>query len=206
MLQINGEDVSSVSLSALLALPVLQHACSSFLSELSAGAGTNQVPASVLPHLCLFQGEEAAVDAKQLPLVIGSQDATTCLITLVYCPVEQLVWCAHVDGQDLGVQDVSSLTSLLPRMQQPQLYLVGAYCNHTGAGPAAAQAFLQLMHFLPAAMQLRLCCIAAANTASDGSPRCCQLVLNTTTQTVHPWMFSDRGPEVPRRFAAQALR
>lgn len=69
-----------------------------------------------------------------------------------------------------------------------------------------AQSFLQLLRTLDARIQVHLCCVGVVNTAADGSPRCCQLVLDTSSWQPLPWVFSDRGPEVPRRFVAQHCR
>lgn len=72
--------------------------------------------------------------------------------------------------------------------------------------PGTAQGFLQLLHSLDTRIQPLLCCVAEANTAPDGSPRCCQLVFDMQSWQPLPWLFEDRGPEVPRRFAAQHCR
>lgn len=156
--------------------------------------------------LCLLQGESAAVDASAVPgIKIGSQDATTCLVVLLWCPVTQYIWAAHVD-QPLHSKDVAHVTTALQHMQQPQLYIAGGYCNAQALGPRISQHILQQFHSLPAAITLQLLCVAAANTAADGSPCTCDLVLDTATGSVHPWRFADRGPEVPRRFAAHHCR
>lgn len=63
-----------------------------------------------------------------------------------------------------------------------------------------------MLYNLDRRVQLQLCCVGAANTAPDGSPRCCQLVLDMRDWQPHPWLFADRGPELPRRFAAQHCR
>jgi hypothetical protein len=137
---------------------------------------------------------------------VRMQDATTCMVAILSCPATQLVWCAHLDQELLGQDDTTLLLRALSRMQQPQLYLAGAYCDSKGRGPATAQAFLQLLHSLQPAVHLQLACVAEANTAADGSPHSCCLVLDTASQTPYPWVFSSRGPEVPRRLAAQHCR
>jgi hypothetical protein len=71
MLYVNGELLSSISLETVLGLACLQQATSSFLQQLNS---SSTVPDNSVPYLCLMQGEEACVDAKQLPgLIIGSQ-------------------------------------------------------------------------------------------------------------------------------------
>ncbi|KAF6253475.1 N-terminal asparagine amidohydrolase-domain-containing protein [Scenedesmus sp. NREL 46B-D3] len=204
MLYVNGTLLSSISLEMIHGLACMQQATSNFLQQLDS---SSTVPDNNGPYLCLMQGEEACVDSRQLPgLVIGSQDATTCMVAIISCPATQLVWCAHLDQQLLGKDDVTLLLDSLSNMQQPQLYLAGAYCDTKSLGPATAQAFLQLLHSLQVAIHLQLACVAAANTAPDGSPHSCCLVLDTASQTPYPWVFANRGPEVPRRLAAQHCR
>lgn len=206
MLYVKGEQMSDVSLPKVLELAPIQQATSSFLQQLHSSS-SNIVPDNNGPYLCILQGEEASMDAKQLPgLIIGSQDATTCMVAILSCPVTQQVWCAHLDQDLLAQEDISLLQHSLSIMQQPQLYLAGAYCDAKGRGPATAQSFLQLLHSLQTPIHLQLACVAAANTAPDGSPHCCCLVLETASHTPRPWGFADRGPEVPRRMAAQHCR
>lgn len=74
MLHVNGEQVSDISLLHVLGLAPIQQATSSFLQQLHSSSSSNMVPDNNGPYLCLMQGEEASIDAKQLPgLMIGSQ-------------------------------------------------------------------------------------------------------------------------------------
>lgn len=158
-------------------------------------------------NLCLLQGEAASVDASESPpgLLIGSQDATTCLVAVLWCPQRRCIWAAHID-QCLSSGDMTLLEHSLQQMQQPTLYMAGGYCDHKNLGPSLAQNLLQQFHSLEHQIRLQLLCVGSVNTAADGSPIVCQLVLDTSKGTVHPWLFADRGPEVPRRFAAQYCR
>jgi hypothetical protein len=200
-LSLQGVRLETADLESLLTHPVLAEACESFLRESPIHPDTQ------LPSLCLLQGEQVTIWSKCLPgLLAGSQDATTCLIAIIWCPASQYVWAAHID-QNLGPADINSISSALNYMQQPQLYLCGAYCNENNRGPATAAAFLHVLHSMDEhEIHLKLSCIGAANTAADGSPRSRQMVLDTRSSTVHPWLFSDRGPQLPRRFAAQHCR
>jgi hypothetical protein len=80
-------------------------------------------------------GEVAIVDSTELKLLIGSQDATTCVVAILACPVTAMVWAAHLDST-LGHLDVQDLQSILQQMQQPQLFMVGGYCTEHGQGPS----------------------------------------------------------------------
>lgn len=71
-----------------------------------------------------------------MDLLVGSQDATTCIVAVLACPITTVVWVAHLDDLELGCQDVAELESALQQMQQPQLYLAGGYCEESGRGPS----------------------------------------------------------------------
>lgn len=60
---------------------------------------------------------------------MGSQDATTCVIAIIGCPVTGVVWAAHTDHPHLGDADVQQIEAALQQMQRPQLYLAGGYCD-----------------------------------------------------------------------------
>lgn len=188
-------------LDALLCLPALQQRNQDFL----AGAGTSTADAAA-PVLCVLQGEAAVARLDRAPwcdgLLVGSQDATTCLV-VVLAAHQQCVFAAHLDDAELGSNDLQLLASALDAMQQqPRLWLVGGYCDAGGLGPRLAAGLLRLLHDLAAHVRVELCCVGAANTSADGSPLACSLVVDTRTLTARPWLFHDRGPQLPRRFAA----
>jgi hypothetical protein len=66
-----GDLLSRISLETILGAACMQQATSRFLQHLNS---SSTVPDKSVPYLCLMQGEEACIDAKQLPgLIIGSQ-------------------------------------------------------------------------------------------------------------------------------------
>lgn len=67
---------------------------------------------------------------------IGSQDATTCVVAMLACPSSRIVWVAHLDSVHFGDRDIAGVEHALKQMQQPQLYLVGGYCDAAGQGPS----------------------------------------------------------------------
>lgn len=76
------------------------------------------------------------MSTRHLPgCLVGSQDATTCVIAILACPATGVVWVAHLDSQ-IGEKDATYISSALAQMQQPQLFLVGGYCDARGAGPS----------------------------------------------------------------------
>jgi len=139
-LSLQGVCLETIDFENLLTHPILAEACQSFLNEPLIH------PEKQLPTHMLDVGEQVTLCSECLPgLLIGSQDATTCLIAVIWCPASRYVWAAHVD-QNLGQADIDSIISALKCMQQPQLYLCGAYCNAGNRGPATAAAFLQVLH------------------------------------------------------------
>lgn len=83
----------------------------------------------------MHAGETATVRSNNLQPLVGSQDATTCVIAVLSCPETAVVWAAHLDYPALGQQDVAGIRAALRHMQRPQLYLVGGYCDDAGRGP-----------------------------------------------------------------------
>jgi hypothetical protein len=71
-----------------------------------------------------------------MDLLVGSQDATTCIVAVLACPNTTVVWVAHLDDLALGCQDMLELKRALQQMQEPQLYLAGGYCEESGRGPS----------------------------------------------------------------------
>jgi hypothetical protein len=83
-----------------------------------------------------YAGEQATLRCPPQGLLVGSQDATTCLIAVLACPATRIVWAAHID-EPPGDGDVASLIAALQQMgERPQLCLAGAYCDAKAAGPS----------------------------------------------------------------------
>jgi hypothetical protein len=188
----------------------------------SSGCGTMVPPGSGC--VWLMQGEAALVTfpPEQQPAAavgetagpapieyVGSTDATTCVIAALRCPVTRQLWCAHLDHLPDADHAAQIRSLVCGSMRQPQLYLVGGYRDDPRLeGPHLAQALLTMLHGMPAAIRLSLCCVGAANTDAGGAPRSRQLAVEAATGAARPLLFAaaERGPEVVRRFAAQHVR
>lgn len=199
-----GAPLPSAGLDAVLGLQEVQQATQAFLAGAAAGSTITAPAAAGGVVLCVLQGEAAVARLDSAPwcngLLIGSQDATTCLVVVLAS--QECVFAAHLDDVVLGAHDLALLARALGTMQQPCLWLVGGYCDAHGLGPSLAAGLLQLLHSLPQHIRVQLCCVGPANTSADGRPLSCSLVVNTRTMTPHPWLFHDRGPQLPRRMAA----
>jgi hypothetical protein len=55
---------------------------------------------------------------------------------MLACPSSRIVWVAHLDSVHFGDRDIAGIEHALEQMQQPQLYLVGGYCDAAGQGPS----------------------------------------------------------------------
>jgi hypothetical protein len=202
MLTLDGEPLQDVSVEALLRSPTVEAANAQFLSQpqLELPAGTRGI--------CVLQGEAASVPlpsgASEARLTIGSEDATTCAIAVLLS--RSHAWAAHLDSSSCS--DSSALQRAFAAFTRPEpepvaLYLAGCYEEPSGVGRRVAQAVLQLFHALsPWPLELRLCCVGAANTTPAGAPRSRQLVVDCSTGAAFPHTFADRGPCIPRRMAA----
>lgn len=88
--------------------------------------------------------QAATADLTHEPgLVIGSEDATTCVIAVAECRNSGLVSAVHVDE---GVSSAQTASHLLAGMSRPQIYLCGAYCDKESKGPKVASAILRHLH------------------------------------------------------------
>jgi hypothetical protein len=133
--------------------------------------------------------------------MLGSEDATTCVIAVLLSGSH--AWAGHLD--EGSCSSSGAIERALSQLSPPvSLYLVGSYEEGpSGVGRMVANAVLRLFHTLsPSPLELRLCCVGAANTSPTGEPLSRQLVVDCSTGAAHPYTFADRGPCVPRRMAA----
>ena len=174
----------------------------------------------VVPRgLCVLQGEKAllkpsavrkAVDkAKEsgLEAWVGSQDATTCVVVGLWCPLTKACFVAHMDTQTDA--DAASLLEAVEEMERPTLALVGGIF---AMGVKSAARVLRTLHSETTKhVELAVCVVGAANldTAVDadvgGRIRTRALALRLSDFHPAPAVFSDRGPHLARRFARSLI-
>jgi hypothetical protein len=128
--------------------------------------------------LYVVQGEYGLVDRD---LVIGSSDATTCIILCALgqtavSPPSALV--CHIDER-IHKSHAAIARALLHLAPGADVYLAGGYSDPRGVGEGVAAATLLLLHALPQPMHLQLCCVGDLNTDSaTGAPRSTSLALD----------------------------
>ena len=94
-------------------------------------------PVSQRRKICVLQREYAVLDLQREPdSLLYSIDATTCLIV------------AAVQGSRAvltHINDYRQIPDLLQSMQQPSIWLLGAFCDAKGQGPLLAGQVLKVM-------------------------------------------------------------
>lgn len=170
----DGQQVDGSSAEALAL--ILCHASIQTSNDafLNAGRLVDAAPGS--PCLWVFQGEKASLsyDAAQ-QLIVGTEDATTCVILGLACPATRRVALAHLDD---ATCNSACVLPLLHGMRGPvRAFLTGGYTDAHGEGQRVCVAVLAALHSAPQRVCLQLACIGAANTDASGAPRCRELAL-----------------------------
>lgn len=153
----------------------------------------------------VVQGELATVPVTIGSVaVLGSTDATTCLLAAAFDARSGLASVAHYD--DGSILDPRNTANLVQGMERPSLYLAGAArCGgERGAATAAAtlHALLRVLDRSPMSIDLRLFCALDWNTDEAGRPRAQALALALPSGTPFlPESWRDRGPLVEARMA-----
>lgn len=163
---------------------------------------------------CVLQGEVACVDlhsAPAAPALVGSGEATTCVVAIIVSARPARVCVAHFDASclrqpapapaALEVRPALSAAAL-PAAAAPapgatrgswgrqgatcaELFLVGGFPDANGLGRATLARVLGAFHRHPATVLLRLACVAGLN-CRGGAPRCCGAVYDVARQAVQP--------------------
>lgn len=175
-------------------------------------------------QICAIQGESALMSLgshyatrERMPhILVGSEDATTCIIVIIHERTCNSFFACHVD--EASVDDVDSFDEALEKMVKCSrdnnaspsfaLYLVGGYDEPKRAGPTTARKLLNYFHHNAntLAFDLRLCAVSSSNTnPKTGFPIARSMIMDTRTGEVTPRLFSNLGPELARRHATRTL-
>ncbi|VVC98064.1 unnamed protein product [Leptidea sinapis] len=160
--------------------------------------------------LYVLQRELAAVVPHDKNVtIIGSDDATSCIIVVVKHSGSGAVALAHLDGS--GTADAAA--AMVARVQQLaagypegrlELQLVGGFTDpHRYSDELFANIMLSF-HRLPEEIDLTLACCCELNTALGGgspAPLVTGLGVDIRSGEVFPANFPDKGPELPLRYA-----
>ena len=94
-------------------------------------------PTSQRRKICVLQREFAVLDFQRGPdSILYSIEATTCLIVAAIQGSRAVL--THID-------DCRQVPDLLQSMQQPSVWLLGAFCDPKGQGPLLAGQVLKVM-------------------------------------------------------------
>ena len=115
----------------VLSHPDIQADAQAFLDS------TRGWPVSQRRKICVLQREFAVLDLQREPdSILYSIEATTCLIVAAVQGSQAVL--THID-------DYRQLPDLLQSMQQPSIWLLGAFCDPKGQGPLLAGQVLKVM-------------------------------------------------------------
>jgi hypothetical protein len=168
---------SSELLGILESSEVLLPANDNFLAKLKSRTGDIREEMRDKKCLVVLQREMATAQTRgEPPLLIGSEDATTCVIAVAKCSETGWVCATHVDDGNLMKETVEAL---LGDMINPVIYLVGAYRDKKGTGVNVAASLLRELHSDKRAIDVKLACLGSRNTSPEGKPIARDLLLDT---------------------------
>ncbi|KAH7615939.1 hypothetical protein NADE_000776 [Nannochloris sp. 'desiccata'] len=170
----------------------------------------------------VVQGEYAEISLDKNVNVLGSSDATTCLIAVLLDHPSRRAAVYHHDKSTVQLAE-NVIQGILPEMQSPDLYLVGAALTNNDSSNnmsvTAVLTLLQVLHSLPLFINLKLFCALEWNTYPiKRAPRCQSLAVSlmhsphqqleslatsitATAFPVPPGGWKDRGPLIIPRLA-----
>ena len=178
---------------ACCATPQHEAAFAALLAGDPAGAGGGGEAAPCcggpeLPALKVYQREWALV-GPETPCVLGSSEATTCIIVVLRHPATGRCAVAHLDDSSVG--DRAAIEALVRKVcrgaapgpggrDEVDLYAVGAYNDRAGVGRKNLVALaLLLLEMRTTVFRLQLACLGDKNTTADGAPRLTYLAFDT---------------------------
>ncbi|XP_053606304.1 protein N-terminal asparagine amidohydrolase [Plodia interpunctella] len=141
--------------------------------------------------------------------IIGSDDATSCIIVIVRHSGSGAVALAHLDGS--GTAEAAS--TMVSRVQQLavgypegrlELQLVGGFTDPHRYSDELFASIMLSFHRLSVEIDLTLACCCELNTALEGgaaSPLTAGAALDVRSGELFPAAFPDKGPELALRGA-----
>ncbi|XP_066907821.1 protein N-terminal asparagine amidohydrolase isoform X2 [Halyomorpha halys] len=178
----------------------------------SAARLTTQPPKVVGPVGLLYvQQREMAVTVPhdKNVSILGSEDATTCIILVLRHTTSGAVGLAHCDGA--GTEE--GLVTLISRIQElalgypegrMQLQLVGGYLDANNYTEELFYNILHVFHKQPIEIELITACVSDVNTVVRNgihAPIIYGVGFNVKTGEIFPATFPDKGPEQSLRTA-----
>lgn len=141
--------------------------------------------------------------------IIGSDDATSCMIVVVRHTGSGAIALAHLDGN--GTDE--AVTTMVSRVQELalgypegriELQLIGGFRDQQGYSEDLFSNIMQSFHKHPMEIDLTQACIGEVNTILRGDthwPIIYGIGANTKTGEIFPATFPDKGPDIHLRNA-----
>jgi len=172
-----------------------------FLARLTSSS--KAVVPSTRPSLFVLQGECALCQGSPKFDMVGSDDATTCVVVVI-TGENRMVYVAHVDESSCDESLVEALTACTDHGQsRAKVYLAGGYDG--SVGDSVLRNLMTSSSGLETQVSLELCCLGEINRDERGFPRTRALAVDLQSGTPYPFTFEYRGPEISRRHAQRSL-
>ncbi|XP_059470022.1 protein N-terminal asparagine amidohydrolase isoform X2 [Neocloeon triangulifer] len=173
------------------------------------------IPTKVVGHMGLLyvQQREFAITVPhdKNVTIMGSDDATTCIIVVLRHTGSGAVGIAHLDGSGMD----ECVITMIQRIQELsmgyvegriELQLIGGYSDPRNYSDAIFYNLMQAFQKHPVEVDLTLCCVGELNTTIRGGihwPIIYGIGVHTKTGEIFPATFADKGPEQSLRSARQ---
>ncbi|XP_077980141.1 protein N-terminal asparagine amidohydrolase-like [Glandiceps talaboti] len=159
--------------------------------------------------LYISQREFATVIPQHVSIdVIGSEDATTCHITVLRHTGSNAVCLSHCDGSGVegGIKAMLQEITTLSHGKQGclELHLVGGFADDKKTSEQLSLEILNEFHKHPEEIHLKTACITDLNDiVKDGvhGPIIYGVGVNVKTGEMYPASFADKGPDEAARSA-----
>ncbi|VEN52729.1 unnamed protein product [Callosobruchus maculatus] len=144
----------------------------SFSEYKTSGSNFSALPSTMVGHrgsLYIMQREYAAVAPKnEIVNILGSDDATTCIIIIVRDSHSGSTALAHLDnppGAGKAIEEIIEKLQHLPdAYSKYDMYLVGGYQDPRGLSDQLFEEIFKTVQKLPQEIHLKLACIGETNT------------------------------------------
>nr|CAH7718030.1 unnamed protein product [Callosobruchus chinensis] len=180
----------------------------SFSEYKTSGNNFSALPSTLVRHtgsLYVMQQEYAAVAPRNKVVdIMGSDDATTCIIIIVRDRNSGATALAHLDnppGVEKAVEKIiKNLQHLSDACSQGKydIYLVGGYQDPKGLSEQLFGEIFKTVQKLPQEIHLKLACIGEANTVVKNRtpwPKVYGVAVKIDTGEIFPATFEEKGPD-----------
>nr|CAI5853897.1 unnamed protein product [Callosobruchus analis] len=199
VLFINGEQQSKCPINS-------KELFDTFSEYKTSGLNFSDLPNTVVGHrgsLYVMQQEYAAVAPKnQTVTILGSDDATTCIIGIVREHYSGITALAHLDNPPGVEKTLEKIIEKLQYLSDAQgkydTYLVGGYKDPRGRSERLFEEIFKILQKIPQEIHLKLACIGEINTVMKKDvpwPKVYGVAVKIDTGEIFPATFEEKGPD-----------